>query len=224
MGLISEEQVLKDKQFYNNYLQIWKRQLGEHKGPYLSILKNELDKKLKELISIRKTQESFVNRENYYYAVFFHIYYMARLYFDERNEKGLKYEHCGFIFVANIKTYCHTLTRHYFPSMNREIDTSINSDIPCIDINNFLESIKYLLDAYFKINPIFDTRKEFLLFIINGEKYILWIKYKNLNELSHNEGFEVCSFYKCEKDIDLNRFIGTKEVEFERGCICCVGI
>ena len=133
---------------------------------------------------------------------------------------GNTYE--GYTFVANIYTYCHIFSRHYVPSLNVGLDCTMNSDIPCIDINNFLESIKDLVLSYFNQDPRIDGGKENLLYKINGEMYIIWIKYKRLNELSHQKGFEVRSFYKCEKKEDLDRFIETKEVEFANDCYCCI--
>ena len=39
----------------------------------------------------------------------------------------------------------------------------------------------------------------------NGDKFILWLKYKLLNE-TKGYGFEVRSFYKCIAECDLAKF------------------
>jgi hypothetical protein len=106
--------------------------------------------------------------------------------------------------------------------MNRGLENTMNSNIPCIDIDYFQESIQDLIVKYFTYNPVLDSQKKYLLYQICGEKYIIWIKYKKLNEISHKEGFEVRSFYKCEKEIDILKYQGTKEVEFDKDCYCCI--
>ena len=221
-GKIDANKVRKDQRFFNEYLQIWKNQIQKCKGPYLVWIKPLLNNKLKELNCICNSEQVYKHREKYCYAVFFWIYYRARLYFEERQQKFLSFNVLNFTFVANIYTYCHIFSRHYVPSLNVGLDCTMNSDIPCIDINNFLVSIRKLVLSYFENNPSIDNNKEYLLYKINGENYILWIKYKRLNELSHQMGFEIRSFYKCEKKDDLDRFLESKEVEFANDCYCCI--
>ena len=43
------------------------------------------------------------------------------------------------------------------------------------------------------------------MFTNQGDKYILWLKYKLLNE-TKEYGFEVRSFYKCIEERDLAKF------------------
>lgn len=221
-GRITEQQLYKDKCFFDEYLEIWKAQLDEHKGRYLSILKPEIDRKLKELIETYQSGKCLTGKTKYCYAVFFWIYYRAKLFFSERNEKGLIFEELGYQFVANIYTFCHILVRHYVPSLNGELGASMNDNIHCIDINDFLDSIKNLIDSYFKVAPVLNTNKEYLLFKINNEKYIIWIKYKRLNELDYEEGVEIRSFYKCKEVEDLNKFLFTKDVELKKDIYCCI--
>lgn len=221
-GKLTANQVRKDKRFFNEYLQIWKKQLENPMGMYLPVIKRELNDKLKELSKICLTEQEYKGREKYCYAVFFYVYYKAKLYFEEKKEKYLEFEEHGYKFIANIYSYCHIFTRHYVPSLNRGMSNTINADIPCIDINNFLESIKKLVDIYFEKNHNLDTSMEYLLYKINGDKYIMWIKYKKLNELCHQEGFEIRSFYRCTKGTDLIRFYATMDVEFDKGCYCCI--
>ena len=221
-GKLSANRVRKDQRLFNEYLQIWRNLIQESRGPYLVVIKPLLNNKLKELKCNCNSDQEYKNREKYCYAVFFWIYYRARLYFEERKQNYLSFNILGYTFVANIYTYCHIFSRHYVPSLNVGLDCTMNSDIPCIDINNFLESIKNLILLYFNQDPKIDEEKEYLLYRLNGKKFIIWIKYKRLNELSHQKGFEVRSFYKCEKKEDLDRFIETKEVEFANDCYCCI--
>lgn len=221
-GKIPANTIRKDKRFFNEYLQVWKKQLEKSTGQYLPIIKKELNTKLKELSKVCSTKQEYNNREKYCYAVFFYVYYKAKLYFEEKKEKCILFNELGYKFVANIYSYCHIFTRHYVPSLNRDMPNTMNNEIPYININRFLESIKNLIDIYFKKCPNLNSNKEYLLFKFKGDKYILWIKYKKLNELSHQEGFEIRSFYKCSKDIDINRFKNTKDIEFDKECYCCI--
>lgn len=50
---------------------------------------------------------------------------------------------------------------------------------------------------------------EFYLMIINGVKYILWLKYGLIDSAKH-EGFQIRSFYNCVKDTELILFENKK--------------
>ena len=222
-GIIPEDQVQKDKSFFDNCLIHWKRMIDEHKGPYLSIIDPMLKRKLVELKKACKSEEEYCSREKYCLAVFFYLYYKAKVYFDELNPKALIFTIKNYTFVVNIYTFCHIFTRHYVPSLNRGIDgNSMNDELPCIDINNFLESIQNLITSYFSVCDELDSSKEYLLFKLNNDPYILWIKYKRLNELSKNPGFEVRSFYKCNEETDLKRFCNTRDIHLCNGVVCCI--
>lgn len=222
-GVIPENQVQKDKSYFDTSLSLWKKLIHEHKGPYLSIIEPMLRRKLDELKRACKTDEEYCSREKYCYAVFFYLYYKAKIYFDELKKKALVFTIKDYTFVANIYTFCHIFTRHYVPSLNRGIDgNSMNDELPCIDINNFLESIQGLITSFFSVCNELDTTKEYLLFKLNNDPYIIWIKYKHLDELSKNYGFEIRSFYKCETDNDLIRFNDTHDVPIGKGVVCCI--
>lgn len=221
-GKISANQIRKDKRLFNEYLLSWINQLKSFKGIYIMVLKPLLEKKLKELEQNCKTKEEFKDRKTYCYAVFFCIYYKAKLYFEERKEKYLAFDVLNYTFVANVYTFCHIYARHYVPSLNRELSNSMNSNIQCIDINNLMESLMNLIISYFNVNPFLDNTKEFLLFKEKGEKYILWIKYKKIDELMKKEGFEIRSFYKCVMSNDLNRFTNTRDIKINNGLYCCI--
>ena len=57
------------------------------------------------------------------------------------------------------------------------------------------------------------TGTEYCLFTYNGDKFLLWLKYKLLNE-TKDYGFEVRSFYKCIEECDLAKFSG---IEYDAG-------
>ena len=104
-GKIPHSQVLKDKSFFEMFLQIWKSNLRLHKGPYLSIIAPMFQQKLKELKTICKSEQELLSRELYCYGVFFYIYYKAKLYFEEKESKSIIFNIKGYSFVANIYTY-----------------------------------------------------------------------------------------------------------------------
>lgn len=221
-GELTEEQINKDHIFFNKYLQIWKKQIEQHKGVYLAVISPMLHQKLKELKSICSSDDEYIVRERYCYGVFFYIYYKAKLYFGDNKYKCLIFNIIKYDFVINIYTFCHIFSRHYVPSLNRGLPNTMNDSIKYIDINNFAESLRDLIVLYFTHNKDLTLSTEYLLFKFNGEPYIIWIKYKKMDELKKREGFEVRSFYKCESDTDLSRFIGTKEIKLKEECTCCI--
>lgn len=221
-GKIPDSQVLKDKGFFEMFLQIWKNKLNLHKGPYLSIIAPMFQQKLKELKNICKTEQELLSRELYCYSVFFYIYYKAKLYFDEKEIKSLIFEVKGYSFVANIYTYCHILNRHYIPSLNRGLSNTMNNNLSMININSLLESIRDLIVKYFTICNSLHSSIEYLLFKLNGDKFILWIKYKKLDELSKTEGFEIRSFYKCEDAKDISLYDNTIDIAIEKNLMCSI--
>ena len=83
---------------------------------------------------------------------------------------------------------------------------------PFLDIVNFPISVKELLIAYFEFDksPLIPSR-EFLLFSFNKIKYIIWLKYRKLDELNNNYGFEFRTLYKCKEERDLTKFNGLSE-------------
>ena len=88
-GVIPENQVQKDKSYFDTSLSLWKKLIHEHKGPDLSIIEPMLRRKLDELKRACKTDEEYCSREKYCYAVFFYLYYKAKIYFDELKKKAL---------------------------------------------------------------------------------------------------------------------------------------
>ena len=216
-GKIPHSQVLKDKSFFEMFLQIWKSNLRLHKGPYLSIIAPMFQQKLKELKTICKSEQELLSRELYCY-----IYYKAKLYFEEKESKSIIFNIKGYSFVANIYTYCHIFNRHYVPSLNRGLNSTMNDNLPMIDVNSLLESIQDLIVKYFSVCSSLQSSTEYLLFKLNGDKYILWIKYKQLDELSKSKGFEIRSFYKCEDTKDLSLYDNTIDIAIEKGIVCSI--
>ena len=71
-----------------------------------------------------------------------------------------------------------------------------------------------LSDAYKK--KTITTSTEYLLFIVDGEKYILWLKYGKIALLGNVTGMEIRSFYHCEEHQDLEKFKGKTVIEIDK--------
>ena len=140
-------------------------------------MRNQKFKELDELYSNRKlTKQALVKRKNVVDALFFHICYNAKCYFEELKDKSVHQAIAGFDFCADIYTYCHVMSRHYFPRMNNGVGGTLNDSIPYIDIFELPTSLLQLIYEYAIIGKITEET-EFLLFEMDSAKYILWIKY-----------------------------------------------
>ena len=180
--------------------------MNSGKGLYITILKPLFNRKWKEVNNLTENPIVISGKTTYMKAVFFHIMYKVRLYFDEKPQKE-KYDKIvinNINVFADIYTYCHVLTRHYYPLMNSKVGGTLNENIPFVDVNNLPKSLLSLVVAYNKINPI-TIKTEYLLFEFQQVKYIMWLKYGQTNYCIENS-LIVRSFYKCEEKRDLEKF------------------
>ena len=99
--------------------------------------------------------------------------------------------------------------------MNLGIGGSLNGDIPVLDVRNMPFSVLKLVERYAKKKTI-TTSTEYLLFIVDGEKYILWLKYGKIALLGNVTGMEIRSFYHCEEHQDLEKFKGKTVIEIDK--------
>ena len=83
----------------------------------------------------------------------------------------------------------------------------MNGNIPVLDIFNMPLSILGLVKQYAK-EKVITTDTEYLLFIVDNEKYILWVKYGKISSLGNQTGMEIRSFYHCEEQRDTEKFNG----------------
>lgn len=87
----------------------------------------------------------------------------------------------------------------------------MNSKIPYIDVNNFVETLKGLIVLYFNEDDSLDIAKEYMLFKFMNDPYILWIKYKRMDELSKIWGLKCDLFINVKKkQISLNLMVKKK--------------
>ena len=208
----------KRKQFYvNRYLsgiEKWSKLLENTGGnPYLTVLNPLYKMKYKELESLYLSNTINANdlqkRVLYMKSMFFHTMYNARVYFDEkpRNSKFVHEIINGLDVYADIYTYCHVLIRHYYPQMNTDgIGGSLNSNIKVVEMNDLPVSLLRLVRLHSEFSCL-TTQTQYLLYEFEGEKYIMWLKYKNLGYRDKGKGLRICSFYKCIEPRDLDKYV-----------------
>lgn len=217
-GEITKERKTQHKQIFFRSLADWTRELNEGKGQYLMVIKPLYENILKELHNLKAQKKidsrTLILRDIHTRSTFYHVYYLVRKYFDEMKVKAETCVICGINFYADIYSYAHILTRHYYPKMNYGIGGSLNEDIPVLDIWNMPSSVLELVKLYAERKDI-TTSTEHLLFIVDNEKYILWVKYGKIALLGNQIGMEIRSFYHCEKHQDLEKFNGKQVVEID---------
>ena len=213
-GIVSE----KRKGLYvNRYLYgmgKWSKQLEKTGGdPYLAILNPLYKMKYEELerllINNAINTDDFQDRVLYMKSMFFHTMYNARVYFDEKpnNSKCVNETINGYDVYADIYTYCHVLIRHYYPRMNIDgIGGTLNSNVKAIEMNDLPVSLLRLVRLHSEFTCL-TPQTQYLLYEFEGEKYIMWLKYKNLGYKDKRKGIRICSFYKCIHPRDLDRYV-----------------
>lgn len=204
-GRVPDARKIQHRNFFWKRMKEWKQELESGKGVYYSVLRNEYQRKLKSIEQMPITKIQKNQKRIYILATFFHIYYIIRMYFDEKPIKCDVDNIGGFNVVADIYTYCHVLSRHYFLLM-QEGGASLNDDIPILDIKNLPHSLLNLVKLYCtRANIIQQT--EYLLFEYDNVNYILWLQYGNLGS-ANIDGFQIRSFYKCETEQDISKYDG----------------
>lgn len=211
-NIIDAQTMIKDKAWFDSYYDGWKKQLEAKKGKYFNVISTELNRRLKDLeLAYNEgeiTEEDYNYHIKYLHTIAFFIYYKVKLFFDGRTDKFIQLTVSGESIIVNIYSFVHILFRHYIPSLDIGIpDRSINDPIPFLDIENLPLSIKDLLVRYFNCNkaPLVSSQ-EYLLFSFKREKYIIWLKYRELEELNNDLGFEFRTLYRCKEQRDLDKF------------------
>lgn len=210
LGELSIADISRDQTYFNAQYSEWIKELESKKGAYLSVLYNETYNKRRPIeIKMEQNQiskEQYEGHLKHLNVIAFFIYYKVKKFFDGQKEKYIVFKIKNYFFSINIYTYIHVLFRHYIPSLDFGEERSINNNIPIFDVENLPISLKKLITDYFSINTNLNNNNEYLLFSYDQEKYIIWIKYKKMNELKGNEGIEVRTLYKCTEKRDLDKF------------------
>lgn len=210
----------KQGKFFYKCLSEWEEQLIRHKGWCLEVLYPEYSRKIKTL----ESNSHLLLRERlaaktYRLATFHHIYCMLQLYYDEKVDKYDIIKVDGYNIIADVYSYCHVLSRHYFPVMMSG-DSSLNEDIPIIDIKNLPISLLNLVKLYGRVTSL-TPLTEYLLFEYNDIKYILWVKY---GLVSHHNliGFQIRTLYRCVSKCDMDKYIGKQKVSIDAHLSCYI--
>lgn len=217
-GRISNSLKRKHMTFFWKCMDEWKQKLESGEGVYCGILRNEYQRKIAwyERMPITKPQK--IQRQVYVLATFFHIYYIIRMYFDEIPGKFEMEEIDGFKVVADIYTYCHVLSRHYFWMM-REGGATLNDDIEMLDIKDLPKSLLSMVRKY--CSCVHLTRQtEYLLFEYNQTKYVLWFHQYGYVSSAKIEGLQIRSFYKCESEQDILKYKGKRMHRIDENLVC----
>lgn len=208
-GLISKKRQTQYMAVYWKLLAKWRSRLDKPDDLYTGIIapmRNEKLKELKILFDARQiSRPTFIKRCNYINTTFYHIYYKVKCYFDEIKDRSEVKSIGGNNFYADVYTYSHVLSRHYVPLMNKGVGGTLNEQIPYIDVFELPQSLLDLIDDYAK-HGVITERTEYLLFEMDGVKYILWIKFGAIPNLKDKVGFEVRSFYRCSEQGDIDKF------------------
>ena len=206
-GLLKPAEKRRNKRFFYEYLPVLKNQIQKGEGAYFSIIKPEIAKKIKGWEDWAggdvERIKYLIKKTEYIYATFFHIYYHAKLFFDEKPKPYVIKRIGEFDVTFNVYSYVHILSRHYYPNMNKDIGITLNTELECLDLDYLPDEIMPLIEKHNQQCAITQST-EYLLYSYEKDFYILWLKYKRLNETGNN-GFEVRSFYKCEEKRDIDK-------------------
>ena len=224
-GLIDKKRQEQYKFVYWRLLAKWRSRLDKPDDLYTGIIAPMRYEKLKELRLLYNkkqiTKPTFVKRCNYVDTTFFHIYYKVKCYFDEFKDRCVIRPLKGHDFYADVYTYSHVLSRHYVPLMNKGVGGTFNDQIPYVDVFELPKSLLDLIEEYAGFGSI--TKKtEFLLFEMDGVKYILWIRFGSIPNLKEKAGYEIRSFYRCSEQRDIDRFKGLTKQHIRDGLYAIV--
>ena len=210
-GIIDKKRQRLYRSFFWKKLSSWREEVERPQSLYPSVIYPLRNYKYREINTLYDkmiiNKAEYIKRCTYIDATFYHIYYKVRCYFDELKDNCEKACICGFDFYADIYTYCHVLSRHYFPQMNIKIGGTLNDNIPYVDVFELPKSLLQLITDYSTFCAI-TQQTEYLLFQMDGSQYILWIKYGKIPTLNNKVGFEIRSFYKCTEEKDLVKSSG----------------
>lgn len=205
------------EQYVNRYLvgiEKWSKLLDNTGGdPYLTVLYPLYKRKYKELEGLYLrgaiNLDDFNERILYMKSMFFHTMYNVRVYFDEMPScsKCVHEVINGLDVYADIYTYCHVLIRHYYPQMNIDgIGGTLNSNIKAVEMSDLPVSLLRLARLHSEFSDL-TPQTQYLLYEFEGEKYIMWLKCKNLGYKDREKGIRICSFYKCIEPRDLDKYV-----------------
>lgn len=224
-GIISKNRQAQYMAVYWKLLAKWRVRLDKPDDLYTGIIAPMRNEKLNELKFLfddkQISKPTFIKRRNYIDSTFYHIYYKVKCYFDEIKDRCELKSIGGHDFYADVYTYSHILSRHYVPLMNKGIGGTLNEPIPYVDVFELPKSLLELINDYAN-HGIITKSTEYLLFEMDGMKYILWIKYGVIPNLKDKMGFEIRSFYRCSEQRDINKYEGLTRRHIREGLYAVV--
>lgn len=140
-GLLSKEDIEKDKVFFEKKILEWESLLFSNKGSYVPYILVEYNRK-KSIIEEQRRKYiighfKFEHKIKELLIVSFYIFYRIKHFFENQKEFYYVFKIQNLKFVFNIYSYVHILSRHYMPSVNEfDLQKSFNDDIPFFDIYN----------------------------------------------------------------------------------------
>lgn len=213
-GLLSREEIQKDKVFFEMYFPIWEHMLFSNKGNYIPHLLKEYRLKIKTLEIGRKKgafgYHHYLAKEKELKLTCYHIYYRTRYFFEEYGKPFYKIEINDKLFMVDIYSYVHVLSRHYMPTSNSfDIEVSFNDELPFIDIYQLPRSIESLLKEYSSYRHIAKS-DEYLIIRFDKNYYIFWFKFGFLDFIK-DECFHFRTFYNIKGKRDFDKLRGLRE-------------
>lgn len=217
-GLITSEQILKDKQKIFELLGKWEEKLFSNRGAYIPEIFKEFNRKVKLLEGQKKNNLMgsflFQSRVNQLKLTSFHIYYTVVYFFDEKGKSYITFQVLGETWVINVYSYVHILSRHYMPGVNSfDVGRSFNENLPIVDVKKLPYSIRNIILQYLSVKARISKNDEYLIFTYNSVAYILWFNYRRMDELNKSYGFHIRSMYKIEAQRDFDKMHGLTKVD-----------
>jgi hypothetical protein len=214
-GLLTRDEIQKDKGFFEMYFPIWEQLLFSNKGNYIPHISKEYRDKIKILEQGCKERKfgynQYLNKEKELKLTCFHIYYRTRYFFEEHGDIIYKIEIDGKLFIVDVYSYIHILSRHYMPNSNNfDLAVSFNEEVPFIDIYQLPISIESLLKEYYKLRKLEESDEYFIL-RYDTSYYIFWIRFVYLDSIK-DDCFHFRTFYKIKKKKDFEKLVGLSEI------------
>lgn len=217
-GILNDDEVQVDKGFFDMYFPKWEEQLFSNRGAYIPHILKEYRLKIKTLEKGRKLgafgYNHFIAKQKELKLTCYHIYYRARLFFEELGHIYHRFVIEDTVFVADIYSFVHVFSRHYMPDSNDfDLTVSFNENLTFIDIYRLPLSVETIFRKYFKY---YDVRyaREYILIRYDKSYYIFWIRFGYMDCVKQ-QCFHFRSFYKVEAKRDYAKLDGLKELQVE---------
>lgn len=205
-------EIARDRKKFYQLVDLWSEKLSKGTNdPFLHEARIEYLRKL--AIIGESHRQNYTGRFIYEREILrqkiasFYMYYVAKKFFKSNKLNYVFFKARESFFSINIYSYIHIISRHYIPAFHgADPEKSLNSNLKCIDPFNLPFSIRDLILDYFLHAPEDYSLmgREYMIFREREDFYIIWWKYKKLQENANHEGYEIRTLYKIllQRDID----------------------